>query len=54
MNCKTTIYASSHFGLCLGLCIKGKLEAFVGHLTNPNKFWTELPVPTVAIDFSFL
>lgn len=54
MNCKQPIYASSHFWTLFGGCVlKGKLEAFVGHLTNPNKFWTELPVPTVAIDSPF-
>ncbi|MBD3351348.1 MAG: hypothetical protein GF364_07655 [Candidatus Lokiarchaeota archaeon] len=48
------IFASSAFWTLFGGCVlKGKVDGFLENLTDPRKFWTELPVPTIALDSNF-
>lgn len=41
---------TSLFPLILDSIPEDKLDALVEHLTNPDEFWPEYPVPTVALD----
>ena len=41
---------TSLFPLILDNVPKDKLDRLVDHLTNPDEFWPEYPVPTVALD----
>ncbi|MCP4761363.1 MAG: hypothetical protein GY870_06250 [archaeon] len=48
------IFAASSFWSLFGGCVlKGKLTDFLENLTDPKLFWTELPVPSVAVNSPF-
>ena len=48
------MFTASAFWTLFGGCVlKGNLDDFVAHMTNPNKFWTDLPIPSIAVDSEF-
>ena len=54
MKTKQPLYSASSFWALFGGCVlKGKLNKVINHMVNPNKFWTELPIPSIAIDSEF-
>ena len=44
------VTVSNLFPLLLPRLPKDRATSIVGHLTNPNKFWTSYPIPSVAVD----
>ncbi len=42
--------AASFLPLLAGIPTAEKVERLVAHLTDPNEFWSQLPVPSVALD----
>jgi hypothetical protein len=48
------IYSASHFFALLGgVVMKSKVNDFISHLSDPNKFWAELPIPSIALNSPF-
>ncbi|MHA1341174.1 MAG: MGH1-like glycoside hydrolase domain-containing protein [Promethearchaeota archaeon] len=53
-NTRQPIFSGATFWTLYGGCVlKGKLDKMIMHLTNPNKFWTDFPIPSIAIDSPF-
>jgi len=44
------VTVSNLFPLLLPRLPKDRATSIVGHLTNPKKFWTSYPIPSVAVD----
>ncbi len=45
--------AAAFYALFGGIAKKSQASSLIDHLTNPNEFWTGLPIPSVAIDDPF-
>ena len=45
--------AAAFYALFGGIAKKSQASSLIDHLTNPNEFWTKLPIPSVAIDDPF-
>ena len=41
---------ASFLPLFAGVCDGDKGKKLVEHLTNPNEFWTEVPIPSISVD----